>query len=147
MLNNLAALKAKIKIKNPRIRAGIGPKPTISLGKWHYGPSPGPPRAKEKIKNHVKHFQDKIDLPKYSHVVDFLRAIPFPQTLSHLVLPFLACQSTCIICSLLSLSFRFMLPQFLYRRAPGRDPTQRYFFLKTPILGYKLHHPTGRPNK
>ncbi len=28
-----AVLRAKIKIKNPRIRAGIGPKPTISLGK------------------------------------------------------------------------------------------------------------------
>ena len=30
-----------MKIKNPRIRAGIDPKPTIALGKWQYGPSPG----------------------------------------------------------------------------------------------------------
>ncbi len=30
---DLAVLKAKTKIKNPRIRAGIGPTPTISLGK------------------------------------------------------------------------------------------------------------------
>ncbi len=36
-------LRAKIKIKNFRIRAGIGPKPTISLGKWQSGPSPGTP--------------------------------------------------------------------------------------------------------
>jgi hypothetical protein len=28
----------------PRIRAGIGPKPTISLRKWQSGPSPGTPR-------------------------------------------------------------------------------------------------------
>ena len=42
----LAVLKAKIKIKNPRIRAGIGPKPTISLGKWQSGPSPGTPRGR-----------------------------------------------------------------------------------------------------
>ena len=58
---NLAVLRAKIKIKNPRIRAGIGPKPTISLGKWQSGPSPGTPRgrggAKNKIKNNFKHFQ------------------------------------------------------------------------------------------
>ncbi len=47
-----------MKIKNFRIRAGIGPKPTISLGKWQSGPSPGTPRAKEKIKNHFKHSQD-----------------------------------------------------------------------------------------
>ncbi len=53
----LAVLKAKIKIKNPRIRAGIGPKPTISVGKWQPGPSPGTPRAKEKIKNHFEHSQ------------------------------------------------------------------------------------------
>ena len=37
----LAVLKAKIKIINPRIRAGIGLKPTMSLGKWQSGPSPG----------------------------------------------------------------------------------------------------------
>ena len=30
----LAVLRAKIKIKMFRIRAGIGPKPTISLGQW-----------------------------------------------------------------------------------------------------------------
>ena len=53
----LAVLKAKIKIKNHRIRAGIGPKPKISLGKWQSGPSPGTPRAKDKIKNLVKHSQ------------------------------------------------------------------------------------------
>ncbi len=46
----LAVLKAKIKIKNPRIRAGIDPKPTISLGKWQSGPSPGTPRAKAKTR-------------------------------------------------------------------------------------------------
>ena len=46
----LAVLKAKIQIKNLSIRAGIGPKPTISLGQWQSGPSPGTPRAKEKIK-------------------------------------------------------------------------------------------------
>ncbi len=54
---DLAVLRAKIKIKNPRIRAGIGPKPTIPLGKWQSGPSPGTPRAKDKIKNHFKHSQ------------------------------------------------------------------------------------------
>ncbi len=56
----LAVLKAKIKIQNPRIRAGIGPKPTISLGKCQSGPSPGTPRGtggKNKIKNHVKNSQ------------------------------------------------------------------------------------------
>ncbi len=56
-------LKAKIKIKNPRIRAGIGPKPTNSSGKWQSGPSPGPPGgggAKNKIKNHFKHFQEVV---------------------------------------------------------------------------------------
>ncbi len=53
----LAVLRAKIKIKNFRIRAGIGPKPMISLGKWQSGPSPGTPRAKEKNKNHFKHSQ------------------------------------------------------------------------------------------
>ena len=57
-INCLAVLKANIKIKNPRIRAGIGPKPTISFGKWQSGPSPGTPRAKVKIKNHSKHTQD-----------------------------------------------------------------------------------------
>ena len=56
--DNLAVLKAKIKIKNPRNRAGIGPTPTMSLGKWQYGPSPGTLRAKEKIKNNFKHSQD-----------------------------------------------------------------------------------------
>ncbi len=45
---NLAVLKAKIKIKIFRNRAGIGPKPMISLGKWQSGPSPGTPRAKDK---------------------------------------------------------------------------------------------------
>ena len=30
----LAVLNAKINIINPRIRVGIGPQPTISLGKW-----------------------------------------------------------------------------------------------------------------
>ncbi len=44
--NDLAVLKAKIKIKNPRIRAGIGPKPTIVLGKWQSGSSPGTPRGR-----------------------------------------------------------------------------------------------------
>jgi hypothetical protein len=34
-----------------------GPKPMISLGKWQSGPSPGTPRAKDKIKNHFKHSQ------------------------------------------------------------------------------------------
>jgi hypothetical protein len=58
----LAVLKAKIKIKNPRIRAGIGPKPTISPGKWQSGPSPGTPRgrgggAKKKITKHLKNIQ------------------------------------------------------------------------------------------
>ncbi len=57
--NNLGVLRAKIKIKNFRNRAGIGPKPMISLGKWQSGPSPGTPRAKDKIKNHFKHSQDK----------------------------------------------------------------------------------------
>ena len=42
-----AELKTKSKIKNHKIRAGIGPKPTIALGKWQSGPSPGTPRAKE----------------------------------------------------------------------------------------------------
>ena len=56
-INYLAVLKAKIKIKNPRIRAGIGPKPTVSLGKWQSGPSPGTPLAKDKIKKHFKHSQ------------------------------------------------------------------------------------------
>ncbi len=32
-IGGLAVLQAKIKIKNPQIRAGIGPKPMISLGK------------------------------------------------------------------------------------------------------------------
>jgi hypothetical protein len=32
--SGLAVLKAKMKIKNHRNRAGVGPKPTISLGKW-----------------------------------------------------------------------------------------------------------------
>ncbi len=56
----LAVLKAKIKIKNPQIRAGIGPKPTTPLGKWHSGPSPGTPGgggAKNKHKNNFKHSQ------------------------------------------------------------------------------------------
>ncbi len=52
-----AVLKAKIQIKNPRIRSGISPKPTMSLGTWQSGPSPGTPRAKENIKNHFKHSQ------------------------------------------------------------------------------------------
>ncbi len=60
--DDLAVLQAKIKIKNLRIRAGIGPKPTISLGQWQSGPSPGTPRAKEKIKNHFKHSQDDFAL-------------------------------------------------------------------------------------
>ncbi len=34
----------------------------ISLGKWQSGPSPGTPRAKEKIKNHVKHSQARGNL-------------------------------------------------------------------------------------
>jgi hypothetical protein len=55
----LAVLKAKIKIKNPRIRAGIGPKPTISLGKCLPRDSPGEGGAKNKIKNHFKHIQEK----------------------------------------------------------------------------------------
>ncbi len=42
----LGVLRAKIKIKNPRIRAGIGPTPTTSLGKWQSGPSPGTPRGR-----------------------------------------------------------------------------------------------------
>ncbi len=32
-LHDLAVLKAKIQITNPKIRARIGPKPTMSLGK------------------------------------------------------------------------------------------------------------------
>ncbi len=32
--DGLAVLKAKIKIKNHRILGGIGPQPTIALGKW-----------------------------------------------------------------------------------------------------------------
>ncbi len=56
----LAGLRAKIKIGNFWIRAGIGPKPMIALGKWQSGPSPGTPRAKEKIKNLFKHSQDRI---------------------------------------------------------------------------------------
>ncbi len=55
--DDLAGLKAKIEITNFRIRAGIGQTPTIPLGKWQSGPSPGTPRAKEKIKNHFKHSQ------------------------------------------------------------------------------------------
>ncbi len=39
--NDLAVLKANMKIENLRIRAGIGPKPTFSLGNWQSGPSPG----------------------------------------------------------------------------------------------------------
>jgi hypothetical protein len=42
----LAVLKAKIKIENHQIRAGIGPNPTIYFGKWQSGPSPGTPRRK-----------------------------------------------------------------------------------------------------
>ncbi len=56
-LVNLAVLKAKIKITNFRFRAGIGPKPMISLGKCQSGPSPGTPGAKEQNKNHFKHSQ------------------------------------------------------------------------------------------
>ncbi len=56
--DDLAGLRAKIKIIIFRIRAGIGPKPAISLRKWQSGPSPGSPRAKEKIKNNFKHSQD-----------------------------------------------------------------------------------------
>jgi hypothetical protein len=52
---DLAVLKAKIKIENFSIRAGIGPKPKISLGKWQSGPSPGTPRGRgwpiQKLKN------------------------------------------------------------------------------------------------
>ena len=59
-IHNLAVLRAKIKIKNPRVRAGIGPKPTIPLGKLQSGPSPGTPRAKGKIKNHFKHSQARV---------------------------------------------------------------------------------------
>ena len=44
----LAELKAKIKIENLRILAGIGLKRTITLGTWQSGPSPGTPRAKNK---------------------------------------------------------------------------------------------------
>ncbi len=62
--HNLAVLKAQITSKNHRIQAGIGPQPTISLGKWQSAPSPGTPRgrggAKNKIKNHFKHSQDKV---------------------------------------------------------------------------------------
>ncbi len=58
MIHNRAVLKAKMKNINFRIRAGIAPKPMISLGKWQSGPSPGTPRAKEKIRNHCKHSQD-----------------------------------------------------------------------------------------
>ncbi len=55
-VHNLAVVKAKIKIKNPRIRAGIGPKPAVSLGKWHSAPSLGAPRgrgAKKKRKKSI----------------------------------------------------------------------------------------------
>jgi hypothetical protein len=31
----------------------------ISLGKWQSGPSPGTPRAKDKIKNNFKHSQER----------------------------------------------------------------------------------------
>ena len=54
---NLAVLRAKIEIQNHRIRAGIYPEPTISLGKWQSGPSPETPRAKDKIQNHFKNSQ------------------------------------------------------------------------------------------
>ncbi len=58
----LAVLKAKLKIKNPKIRTGIGSKPKNSLGKWQSGPSPGTPRAKEKIKDNFKHIQENVAL-------------------------------------------------------------------------------------
>jgi hypothetical protein len=54
VIHYLAVLRAKIKIEKCRIRAGIGPKPTVSLGKWLSGPSPetppgeGWPRTKKK---------------------------------------------------------------------------------------------------
>ena len=57
---DLAVLRAKIKIKNFRIRAGNGPKPMISLRKLQSGPSPGTPRAKGKIKNHFEHSQEDL---------------------------------------------------------------------------------------
>ena len=60
---DLAVLKAKIKIENFSIRAGIGPKPKISLGKWQSGPSPGTPRGRgwpiQKLKKHFKHIQEE----------------------------------------------------------------------------------------
>ncbi len=46
----LAVLKAKIEINNLRIRASIGPKPTISFGKRQSGPSPGTPGPRTKFK-------------------------------------------------------------------------------------------------
>ncbi len=64
-ITNLAVLKAKIKIKNLQIRAGISPKPMISLGTWQSGPSPGTPGAKNKIKNHFKHSQEETRYVKY----------------------------------------------------------------------------------
>ena len=50
----LAVLKAKIKIKNIRFRAGIGPQPTISLRKWQSGPSSGTPRGRGGPRNKLK---------------------------------------------------------------------------------------------
>ncbi len=57
----LAVLEAKIKIKNPRIRAGIGPNLRFPSGNHSPDPPPGPPEggggAKNKNKNHFKHIQ------------------------------------------------------------------------------------------
>ena len=66
---SLAVLKAKIKIKHPRVRAGVGPKPTIALGKWQSGPSPGTPRGREgprqKIKNILSTSRPKLEFNPY----------------------------------------------------------------------------------
>ncbi len=52
-------VKIKIEIKlPPRIRAGIGPKPSISSEKWQPGPFPGPPGGrgdKSKVKSALKY--------------------------------------------------------------------------------------------
>ncbi len=54
-------LKPKSKVASPRIRAGIGPKHLVCLGKLHSGPSPRPPwgrRDKNKIKSVLKYSRE-----------------------------------------------------------------------------------------
>jgi hypothetical protein len=68
---NERPLKAKIQIENLRILAGIGLKPTITLGTWQSGASPGTPRAGNLFDNPKDHvFQ------RPSHCVPHVVGLP-----------------------------------------------------------------------